>query len=293
MKLVNLTAKIVHTKWTGFIKPGHSAEGNRDSKRFEEVMQEIVSSCGSKVGIMLSDNEVALLKTIMDLDQKGVKFDPSSIPNEVRNDPTGEKRASERSRAAQQAAIDGDRKRNIESARREAFINGEIDDRKPKGLSTMKGEPVDNSSLKSGFERIMEENARIEGEKGKVAKADANEILDPIGSHAKTSGEAGGDAAPADAAPAEAEADPAEAEPVDSAKEEGTGERTKSADAKEPIPTVSEKAGEMDRKAADTARKLAQFGPVDPKKQEKPAKAGKPEKPEKPSRATGRGRAAK
>lgn len=283
MKFVNLTAKIVHTKWTGFIKPGQSLEGNRDSKRFENVLQEVVSSCGTKVGLRLSDKEVDLLKSIMDLDQKGLKFDPSSIPEEVMNDPTGEKRASERSRAAQQAAIDGDRKRNVEAARREAFINGEIDDRKPKGLATMKGEPVDNSSLKSGFERIMEENARIESEKGKVDKADAKEILDPIGSHAKTTGEAEGDAVPAEA----------EAAPDDAAKEEGTGERTKSADAKEPIPTVSEKAGEMDRKAAETARKLSQFGPVDPKKQDKPAKAGKPEKPEKQARATGRGRAAK
>ena len=283
MKFVNLTAKIVHTKWTGFIKPGQSAEGNRDSKRFEAVMQEVVSSCGSKVGIRLSDNEVALLKTIMDLDQKGVKFDPSSIPEEVINDPTGEKRASERSRAAQQAAIEDDKKRNVESARREAFINGEIDDRKPKGLATMKGEPVDNSSLKSGFERIMEENARIEREKGKVDKADAKEILDPIGSHAKHSGEAECDADPAEAATADAA-------PADAAKEDGTGERTKSADAKEPIPTVSEKAGAMDRKAADVAQKLAQFGPVDHKKPEKPAKAGKPEKQ---ARATGRGRGAK
>jgi hypothetical protein len=49
----------------------------------------------------------------------------------------------------------------------------------------------------------------------------------------------------------------------------------------------------MDRKAAEAARKLSQFGPVDLKKPEKPAKSGKPEKPEKHAKATGRGKAAK
>lgn len=256
MKLVNVTSKTVFTPWTGFIRPGKAVEGNSDSVKFVNVLEELVSACGDKLGIRLSEKEVSLVKAVMDLDEKGCKFDPSYIPEEVRNDPTGERWASEQARAAQQSEMDNDARKAEENARREAVINGEIDDRKPRGVATMEGKPVDPSELKTGFERIMEENARIAKEGGENAnKPDLSEILDPIGAHVN------GSSLPNDA-PADVDPVGKQPNPVEKAYGED-GDATKSADATEPVPTVQEKAGEMDIQAADIARKLSQIGPAD------------------------------
>lgn len=293
MKLINITTRSVHTKYTGFLAPGKTVEGNRDSKKLETVLEEVVQTCGTKVAIRLSDKEVKLINAIMNLDERGEKFDPSSIPEEIRNDPTGEKRAADKARAAQQKAIEGDQKKNVESMRREAIINGEIDERKPKGLATMEGKPVDVSSMKSGFDKILEENAKIAAGKG---KANPQEMLDPVGAHQK--GAPGAAPAPHDSEPTD---DANQESPVKQARNK-EDDGTKSADATEPIPTVSERAGQMDRMAAEVARRVSTIGPTPPLPDDKPAKPTKPakaetaekaEKPEKPAKpARGRGRKA-
>ena len=192
----------------------------------------------------------------MDLDAKGGGFDPASLPEEVRNDPSGEKRNSEAIRQAQQREMDERGKANDEAARREAETNGETDPnyRRPVGPATMEGEKVDASKLKSGFEKLMEENAKIAaGDKPSEA-----EILDPIGAHAKKDGAQ-------DPAPADGEADASRApgaEPVSVNMAKGLdGDGTKSADATVPEAVAPGRGNAMDRKAAEVAGKLSHIGP--------------------------------
>lgn len=261
MRFVNLTCRTVRTKFTGFIAPGRSENGNADSRKLEKALAEIVDACGDSCAICLSDREVNLINKVMDLDERGGKFDPSSIPADIRNDPSGVKRASERSRAAQQAGLDADKHAHEEQARREAVINGEVSEREPKGLATMKGEPVDESKLKSGFESIMEANARIErGEDGKGK--DIAEVLDPIGAHMK---DREVQAPPDEGAQDMPDAAPPDADPVPTASgREDDG--TRSADTEVPEPQAPDRSGAMDKSAAEVARKLSVVGPdTDPK----------------------------
>lgn len=274
MKFVNTTNKTVHNKFTGFMHPGKIISGNSDSKCLKISLKKIIDACGDKVAIRLDDDEVALVDALMKLDAIGGKFDPKSIPDEIRNDPTGERRSSERSRQTQQKSID-DAKLSVEDARRrEAFINGEILEpkRRPVGMANMEGEPVDPSKLKSGFERIMEENARIAA--GEKPKADPSEMLDPVGAHMKKDGEPD---APNNDGPYDAAGKPAE--PLKRAIHR-PDDGTRSADAVEPLPEISERAGAMDRSAAEMARKLSIVGPdietmVNGSTEEKPQKANK------------------
>ena len=112
----------------------------------------------------------------------------------------------------------------------------------------------------------MEENARIAA--GEKEKPSVDEVLDPIGAHAKKEGAQ-------DPAPADGEADAPGAEPVSVSMAKGLeGDGTKSADATEPVPQAPERGSAMDRKAAEVAGKLSQMGPDKSKK----AKADKAEK---------------
>lgn len=183
MRFVNLTKRTVHTRFTGFVRPGMTVSGNKDSQKLEEVLSDIVGACGSSVGIVLSDREVDLLSALMSLDDLGKSFSPNDIPAEIREDPNGVKRAAEKNAEAQFEGIRDMQRKNAESMKREETINGEIHERHPVGMATMEGEPVNPSMLKTGFEKIMEENARIAAGQADVKKADAGEMLDPIGRH--------------------------------------------------------------------------------------------------------------
>lgn len=181
MRFVNLTGKVVHSRYAGFINPGSSANGNEESREFERILSELVEDCRKGIGVRLSKSELGAVKALMDLDSAGTSFNTSSLHPDVRRDPTGEKRARERREAAQAEEIARRQRMVSEGNAREAFINGETA-RKPVGPGNMEGEVFDQSSLKGGFEAILEENARIAARKASE-KVSPAEILDPIGAH--------------------------------------------------------------------------------------------------------------
>ena len=258
MQFVNLTTRTVFTSFSGSLAPGQvSPDGGLKRRKLEDALSEVVKVCGSSLGIRLNAREAELINKLMDLDAKGGGFDPASLPEEVRNDPSGEKRNSEAIRQAQQREMDERGKANDEAARREAEINGETDPnyRKPVGPATMEGEKVDPSKLKSGFEKLMEENAKIAAGENQGEKPTSEEILDPIGAHAKKDGAQ-------DPAPADGEADAPGAEPVSVNMAKGLdGDGTKSADATVPEAVAPGRGNAMDRKAAEVAGKLSHIGP--------------------------------
>ncbi len=258
MQFVNLTTRTVFTSFSGSLAPGQvSPDGGLKRRKLEDALSEVVKVCGSSLGIRLNAREAELINKLMDLDAKGGGFDPASLPEEVRNDPSGEKRNSEAIRQAQQREMDERGKANDEAARREAEINGETDPnyRKPVGPATMEGEKVDPSKLKSGFEKLMEENAKIAAGENQGEKPTSEEILDPIGAHAKKDGAA-------DPEPADQDAGAPGAEPVSVNMAKGLdGDGTKSADATVPEAVAPGRGNAMDRKAAEVAGKLSHIGP--------------------------------
>lgn len=272
MQFVNLTAKTVYTTYSGTLRPGQvSADGGPKRRKLEDLLNEIVKVCGTTLGIRLNAAEAQLLNKLMTLDEMGGSFNKSQLPPEVRDDPTGAKRAAASVLAAQQKEAAARDAANLKGAQVEAEINGEIQPRKPVGPGNMKGTEVKPGDLKSGFEQIMEENARIaagDGE-GNGEKKDVGEILDPIGAHAKKpEGEAAdaGELADAGTEPAVGEgdgeksigADPASVPSAQGRKDDGT----RSADTTPPPAQAPEKGGKMDQKAAEVAAGLDQLGPV-------------------------------
>ena len=259
MQFVNLTTRTVFTSFSGSLAPGQvSPDGGIKRRRLQDALEEVVKVCGSSLGIRLNAKEAELIAKLMDLDAKGGGFDPASLPKEVREDPTGEKRNSEAIREAQQREMDERGKANADAARREAEINGETDPdyRKPVGPATLEneGEKVDASKLKSGFEKLMEENARIAAGENKD-KPSSDEILDPIGAHAKKDGAE-------EPEPAGQDAGAPGAEPVSVNMAKGLeGDGTKSADATIPEAVAPGRGNAMDRKAAEVAGKLSHVGP--------------------------------
>ena len=251
MKVINVSDRIMYIGRMGNVPPGKATPDLFND--LEKVMKSVVDMCGSKFKIILNERELELIEKIVHLDEAGSKFDPSSIPESIRNDPHGIKRASDIVRNSQQKAIEKQQKKNAESSMREAIINGEIDEnrRTPIGMATMKGEKVDPSQLKSGFESILEENKRIaEGKK----RASVDEMLDPIGAHMEK------DIPDAEIAERADPADFGNAEPVVQAKDlEGDIVRTVDADI--PKPAVMDRASAMDVMAMNVANKLSIVGP--------------------------------
>lgn len=266
MQLVNLTNRVISTSLSGTLGPGRvSSDGGHMRTELIRVLENIVNSCGKHLGIRLNKKECELLDKLMKLDAAGSEFKPESVPSEIRNDPTGARRAEETIRATQQKAIDNMKAVNSDKAKREAMINGEIApaQRKPVGLSTMTGEKVDPANLKSGFEAIMEANARIaNGEKPK--EINPNEMLDPIGAHLANPSN------PPTPKTDEPNNTIADAAPVKIAKNR-QDDAVRTADAEIPGIRVDERAGAMDRSAADIAKKLSTIGPGD-NSQDKPAR---------------------
>jgi len=257
MRFVNLTSRSVYTKF-GSINPGCvSRDCGSKTSFLEKALSEVVHICGDKLGIRLNEREAELLGKLMDLDSKGGGFNPESIPAEIRNDPMGVKRAGEAARRAQQAELDANAKANAKAARREAEINGETDPeyRPPVGPATMKGEEVTSKTLRSGFDEIMEENARIAAEKKEKAKEPANskEMLDPIGTHMKG-------VAP-EPEKHDAQTIGKDADPVDFARNR-SDDGTRTADANLPKAQAPERGGAMDKQAAKIAEFVGTLGPV-------------------------------
>jgi len=262
MQFVNVSQRTVYTSYSGSLAPGQvSADGGKKRRQLEEVLSDIVHVCGDRLGVRLNDKEVRLINKLMTLDEKGGGFKPDRLPQEIRDDPVGEKANEEAIRKSQQDEMDARSDANMESLRREAEINGEtfagFPGRKPSGPATLgeEGVKVDGSMLKSGFEKIMEENSRIAaGENMEDKEANGiGEALDPVGAHlskATRSEEVRDDAAVHGGDPAEI-----------SLARNLEGDATRSADAQEPVPQAPEKGSAMDRKAAEVAKDLAHIGP--------------------------------
>ena len=229
MRFVNTSTQSLYTKMSGNLLPGGvSASGGKYRTRLEEEMKEVVKACGTRLAIRFTDSERALFNQLKALDEKGMKFDMSQLPEEVRNDPTGEKRVAASHMAAHQRQVDAMIAANKTAREREAVINGEI--REPVGPGNMKGQKFDPATtLKSGFERIMEENARIAAGK----KVNVKDALDPIGEHMKAG--------------------------------EQKPEKTEEVKAAEPEVSLEPKAAEggtaMDNMAKEVAEGLAEIGP--------------------------------
>ena len=284
MQLVNLTAKTIYTTYSGTLRPGQvSADGGPKRRKLEDLLNEIIKVCGTSLGIRLNATEAYLLNKLMTLYEKGGSFSKDQLPPEVRNDPTGEKRAAASVLAAQQKESDAMDAANRRGAQIEAEINGETQDRKPVGPGNLQGETVKPDDLKSGFEQIMEENARIAAgqDVGDEEKKDIGEIRDPIGAHAKqtdgtenATGADGGVDLGADAGEPSGEGNESAAGEGDGDKSIGTDpaavteahgrddDGTRSADTTPPPAQAPEKGGKMDQKAAEVAAGLDQIGPV-------------------------------
>lgn len=273
MQFVNTSNHTVYTSFTGTISPGRTAGGgSAKCHKLQEALEEIVKACGNKLGIRLTPKEISLIDKVVSLDERGCGFNPGDIPAEIRNDPTGAKRALERVRREQQAELEAVVKANEAKARREAIINGEIEERKPVGPATMEGQKVEPDMLKSGFEQIMEENAKIAS---KDRKIDPAEMLDPIGAHMKT--EKGKVDIEMETTPAEREeiTDPDSLEAINPIPPDPLEEdATKSADTEVPEAQAPGRGNKMDQQAAEMAEKLSTLGP-DRKSKAKKSKAKK------------------
>ena len=260
MQYVNTTSRKVYSRSAGMMRPGDVSSGRgRDSRRLEEVLESIISECRNGIGVRLNQKEADLLNRLMELDEMGSRFNPSSIPEEIRKDPDGAKSALEASRKAQQAEMDAIGEKNAKSIRREAEINGETMTRKPVGPATMEGEKVEPYMLKTGFEKIMEENAKIAAGKTPSNK-DAGEILDPIGAHAKATDK--GDSHQETPDPSETRSigkDPVAVKQASGLPDDGT----RTADTEVPEAVAPDRSNKMDEQAADIANKLSTFGPAE------------------------------
>lgn len=158
MRFVNTTARPTYTKMSGPLGPGEtSSDGGSYRRLMERAMKDVVEACGSRLGIRLNENEAELLERIIALDEKGRSFSKASLPKSVLEDPMGLKKAEKAEDEAQRKELEAAAAKNRENAAIEAAINGEIDETAP-GTA----EPDSKESAKSGFAKIMEENAKIE-----------------------------------------------------------------------------------------------------------------------------------
>lgn len=185
MRFVNMSARPAYSTMSGSLGPGDvSSDGGPHRTKMEKVLAEVVKSCGTRLGLRLNEREARLIDEIVTLDEKGRAFTKECLPEEIRNDPTGEKKREAMEDEAQRRKSESVRMDNEKRARTEAVINGETDEHEGRKSYGANEGP---SNRKTGFDAIMEENARIaSGEK----KFDVNEILDPIAAHAKEPKEA-------------------------------------------------------------------------------------------------------
>jgi len=262
MRFVNMSSRPAYNTFSGPIGPGEtSSDGGPFRSRLEKALSEVVSACGTRLGIRLNEREAALIGKLIDLDEKGSSFTKDSLPEEVREDPLGLKKGERLEDEAQKARIEKIVDMNAATSKREAEINGEIIERKPSGPAAMQGEKVSASDLKSGFDKIMEENARIAASKPSM---DVNAALDPIGANMKGS------------------AEKKESEDADTSRSIGKDaempksasgaddDATRSADAATPVPMAQNPKNAMDRQAAEMAGKLSVMSVIDnPVKQKK------------------------
>lgn len=258
MRFVNMSSRPSYNTMSGSLGPGEvSSDGGPHRIRLEKALAEVVNACGSRLGIKLNEREAKLIDELVTLDERGRAFRKESLPKEVVDDPTGDKKREAMEDEAQRRSLDRISAANSEKAKRESIINGETDEnvRRPVGPAVMDGEKVDPSELKSGFERIMEENARIAS--GGKPKMDVNEALDPIGAHMKS-----GNGDPRKETANETSSIGKEAEPPAAASGRDD-DVAMTADAAFPVPKAQNAKNAMDRQAAEMAGKMSVLSVID------------------------------
>ena len=228
MQFVNRSTRNVYTKFAGMLAPGAVTSGNgRESKILVQTLESIVNSVGSDIGIRLTQREAELIKKIIELDEAGCKFDPDSIPEDVRNDPVGARHAIEMSRRAQNRGINKMARSNAEAIARDIEINKEVVDEGPSEVKSMDSLRAIPSALGSGFDAIMRANSRIES----GSAEEIGNILCPIGANSVAGGKG-----------------PSSDKPVD----ENAGAK----------PTAADKRSRLDGQAAEMAEALSPIGGV-------------------------------
>ena len=183
MKFVNTSNRIIYRSAIGKIEPGRTTIDKYHD--LEKTLKAILDICGKDLRIVLNAKEAQMLAKVMDLDDAGTKFDPNTIPAEIRNDPTGIRRLMERERKAQSLENNKTAKANKDAALREAMINGEVEEKptiKPIGVDRSNEEK--GGAPMSGFDAILAENARIAAGQS-ATPASFKDIADPIGAAAK------------------------------------------------------------------------------------------------------------
>ena len=249
MRFVNMSARPAYTKMSGHLLPGQtSSDGGPFRGNLEKALSEVVNACGERLSIILNEREAKLLERLVDLDEKGTGFKRDSLPKEALDDPIGTKEAEKRIEDSQKKHIEDIIRTNEDHARIESEINGESV-KKPsvKAHEAPSGEKVEPEMLKSGFDKIMEENAKIESSKPKF---DQNVALDPIGANAKKGVERNGDDGDKRADDDGLEVGDAE----DKIAEEGIAAK---AETNEPSAMPADERNAMDKKAAETAESLS------------------------------------
>lgn len=231
-----------YSTYSGPIAPGCvSSDGGPFRSRLEKVLADVVGACGERLAVRLNEREADLLDRLMRLDEKGRAFRKDSMPEEVRNDPLGLKESERLEDEAQKARHDRIRDANAAASMRETEIKGEASETggKKAGKAGKPDEGAKEAQVqKSGFERIMEENARIAS--GKTM--DVSSALDPVGAHAvKDARDEGTAAETAEEAP----------------------DATRGADAEVPATEAPDGRNAMDRKAAEVAGGLSVLSAID------------------------------
>lgn len=258
MRFVNISNRPAYNTFAGPIGPGEtSSDGGPFRSRLEKALADVVGACGTRLGVRLNEREAELLEKLMCLDEKGRSFSKESIPEDVRNDPIGLKKGERLEDEAQKARHDEIREKNEAAARREAEIDGEIIIRKPVGPAAMDGEKVGPSDLKSGFEKIMEENARIASSKPKM---DVMSALDPVGSNMKEGVHGAAKDGQQGRKATESIGKDAELPKSASGRQD---DATRNADAVGPVPKAQDARNAMDRQAAEMAGKLSVLSSID------------------------------
>lgn len=252
MRFVNMSSRPAYTKMSGHLLPGQtSSDGGPSRIQLEKTLSEIVKSCGDRLAIRLNEREADLLDKLVALDEKGSGFRRDSLPKEALEDPLGIKESEEREYESQKRKLDSVKEANEKHAKIEREINSEaVASKMLKAHEAPKGEKVEPSMLKSGFDKIMEENAKIASSKPKF---DQMAALDPIGKNAKDKVEGKNGETAEEEKPVEADE-----EPVAPVKAENADENIASnADAAEPSFKPSDERNKMDRDAAEMAGSLS------------------------------------
>lgn len=160
MKFVNHTSKNIYTSLSGGVNAGRTTLDRQGD--FAECAKRIVDSCGKNLYIVFSASERNLVNRLLELDRLGSSFKRGDIPENVMNDPLGEKRAIELAKKLQKASMDVAVERNRDKERRQRIIDGETEEPRDEGVS-VKDEIAKGEF--GGFRDILEANAKLAARK--------------------------------------------------------------------------------------------------------------------------------